>query len=186
MVLLLLADGFEEMEAITPVDILRRAGTDVVTLGVTGAIVTGAHGIPLVCDCTWDTRPEGKPDMVILPGGGLGVENLHKDPRVETLVRTADLEEALIAAICAAPTLLADWGLLQGKAAVCFPGLEQSLVQGGANIPAHQDVVVDDRIITAKAAGTAVSFALKLTELLKNRQTARELAATIAYPAVEL
>ena len=128
MVYILLAPGFEEMEALVPADLLRRAGLEVALTTVGPALVPGGHNITVQADLTLDQITLKAGDMVVLPGGGIGVENLSACPGVETLVRRAAADELVwLAAICAAPTLLARWGLLTDKKAVCYPGLEDQL-----------------------------------------------------------
>ena len=184
-VYLFLADGFEEIEALTPVDLLRRVGVPVVTVGVTGKTVTGSHGIAVTADVTADeaTRmlSDGKtPAMVILPGGMPGAKNLDESSLVETFLAAAKEADAYIAAICAAPMILGKRGLLRGKAAVCYPGFEEYLT--GAHLQDKGCTCAwDGKIITAQAMGAAVEFALTLTEALKGESTANELRAAILY-----
>lgn len=168
MIYLFLADGFEEIEALGCVDILRRADLEVKTVGVTGKIVAGAHGINveadiIISECGYDA------DMVILPGGSVGTDNLAAKPEVAALVEDAAERNAYVAAICAAPTVLGGLGLLEGRRAVCYPGLEGRLI--GA-VESSDRVCVDGRFITSRGPGTTSEFALKLVEILKGRQTA--------------
>ena len=168
MIYLFLADGFEEIEALGCVDILRRAGLEVKTAGVTGKTVTGAHGIKteadiLVSECGYDA------DMVILPGGSVGTDNLAASEDVARIVTDAAERNAYVAAICAAPAVLGGLGLLEGRRAVCYPGLEGRLT--GA-LRSSERVCVDGRIITSRGPGTTSEFALTLVEILKGRQSA--------------
>ena len=183
MVYVFLADGFEEIEALTPVDLLRRAGVETVTVGVTGKTVTGSHGITVEADITAaeaEKRRMGgaSPEMIVLPGGMPGAKNLDESPAVENFIAAANEANAYIAAICAAPMILGKRGLLQGRKAVCYPGFEPYLT--GADM---QDCscVRDGRIITGQAMGAAAEFALTLVEALKGERTAKELRAAILY-----
>ncbi len=184
-VYLFLADGFEEIEALTPVDLLRRAGIPVVTVGVTVKTVTGSHGITVTADVTADEAERmlaagNTPAMVILPGGMPGAKNLDESPLVEKFLAAAKEADAFIAAICAAPMILGKRGLLKGKAAVCYPGFEEYLT--GAKVQERGCVCArDGKMITAQAMGAATEFALTLTEALKGEGTANELRAAILY-----
>ena len=118
-------------------------------------------------------------DMVVLPGGGPGYKNLGKDPRVEQLVRAAVEKDLWVAAICAAPTLLGRWGLLEGKQAVCYPGMEEGLT--GAQAKMDRGVVRDGKVITGRAAGDAIDFAAELIEVLRDRAAADKVLESICY-----
>lgn len=176
MVYLFLADGFEEIEALTPVDLLRRAGVTVTTVGVSGKTVTGSHGISVNADVTADAAEnmlaDGAPAMVILPGGMPGSKHLDESPTVEKFIAAALDADAYLAAICAAPMILGKRGLLKGKRAVCYPGFEQYLT--GAPV---EDVpcVRDGKIITARAMGAATEFALALVGALCGEDKAEEI-----------
>ena len=161
-VYVLLADGFEEIEALTPVDWLRRAGIDVTTVGVGGKVICGAHGIPVTADITEGELQSDPADlsMVVLPGGMPGTNNLDAAPAVDAYLRLAAERDAYIAAICAAPMVLGKRGLLRGKRAVCYPGFEEHLA--GATLAVGSAVVTDGKRITAKAAGYAAEFAYAL------------------------
>ena len=165
-----MAPGFEEVEALAPADLLRRAGIETALVSLDGAPVPGSHSITVTADITLDEVDLDKADMVVLPGGGPGYKNLGKDPRVEELVRKAVKRDLWVAAICAAPTLLGKWGLLEGKQAVCYPGMEEGLV--GAVPPKLGNVARDGRIITGRAAGDAYDFAAELIEVLLDRAAA--------------
>lgn len=179
MVYVLLAPGFEEAEALVPVDMLRRAGIDTATVSITGKPVPGSHGITVTADVALDQVDGAKADMVVLPGGGPGYQNLGKEPKVERLVREASEQGRWIAAICAAPTLLGRWGLLTGKEAVCYPGMEEGLA--GAQTRMDQGVVVDGRMITGRAAGSAIDFGLALIAALKGQEEADKVRHAIHY-----
>lgn len=179
MVYVLLAPGFEEAEALVPVDLLRRAEIETKTVTITGMPVPGSHGVTVTADLTLDQADLSQADMVVLPGGGLGYQNLGKEPRVEALVREAAGKGVWVAAICAAPTLLGRWGLLNGKQAVCYPGMEEGLV--GAQSRPDSGVVVDGKIITGRAAGSAFDFGLALVEALAGRERSDEVRRGIYY-----
>jgi len=167
----LIAEGTEEIEAITPGDVLSRCGVDVTYAGVGGTEFTGGHHVPLRADCTVDDLGEILFDALILPGGGKGAEAMHKSEAANKLIMRHHDADKIIAAICAAPAVvLAPLGLLNGKHATCFPGLERRF---SPEIKACEtNVVVDGKIVTSRAPGTAMEFALKLAELLTGAQTA--------------
>lgn len=175
MVYLFLADGFEEVEALTPVDILRRAGAQVRTVGVGSRNVTGSHGIAVAADIEENKVETGDMDMVILPGGP-GHKNLEKSGIVRACVEFCDKNNRWIAAICAAPSILGHMGLLRGHSAVCFPGYEAELQ--AKEIP-DVPVCVSEKIVTAKGAGVALDFALKLVEVLFGARKSQEIRNSI-------
>ena len=159
MVYLFLANGFEEVEALAPLDLLRRANVEVTTVGIGGDVIRGAHGITVHADIPDVMFADPKPDMVILPGGMPGSKNLDESRTVDTALKAAVRNNAYIAAICAAPMILGKRGILAGKQATCYPGFEQYLE--GATLSAEK-VVTDGRIITAAGMGVAVDFGLEL------------------------
>ncbi|MCI8496800.1 MAG: DJ-1/PfpI family protein [Clostridiales bacterium] len=176
MIYVFLAPGFEEMEALAPVDILRRAELDVCTVGVGSKAVTGAHGITVAADlCDSDAAPDDM-EAVVLPGGMPGTLHLEQSQTVMNFLDYAVKVDAHIAAICAAPSILGHRGLLKGKNAVCFPGFENELI--GAQL-SDQPVVIDGKIVTAKGAGVAVDFGLALVGLLKNEARAKLLRKSL-------
>lgn len=179
MVYILLAPGFEEAEALVPADLLRRAKIETALVSLTGEPVPGSHGVTVAADMTLDEVELSKADMVVLPGGGPGYKNLGKDPRVEKLVRGAAEQGRWVAAICAAPTLLGKWGLLEGKEAVCYPGMEEGLT--GARARMEQKFVRDGKIITGRAAGSAFDFGLALVEALAGKDEAEKVRHGIYY-----
>lgn len=179
MVYILLAPGFEEAEALVPADLLRRANIETALVTITGEPVPGAHGVTVTADISLEGVDLSKADMVVLPGGGPGYKNLGADPRVERLVKEAAERELWVAAICAAPTLLGRWGLLEGKQAVCYPGMEEGLT--GARALMDQGFVVDGKIITGRAAGSAFDFGLALVEALAGRAEADKVRHGIYY-----
>ncbi len=178
MIYVFLATGFEEIEALTPVDMLRRAGHAVTTVGVGGKTVVGSHGIPVVADIADSEYCDENPTLVLLPGGIPGTPNLENSPIVMGALDRAVETSAYIAAICAAPTILGHRGLLRGREAICYPGMEGELE--GAVI-SDKRVVQSGRIITGAGMGVAMEFSLKLIEILSGKSEAERLRhATIA------
>lgn len=178
MIYAFFADGFEEIEAITPVDILKRAGFEVKTVGVTGDIVTGAHKIPIKTDISLSEVDEKKAELLFLPGGMPGTTNLKNSKMLENIILNADKNGIYIAAICAAPMILGELNLLNGKKATCFPGFEAHLL-GSTVCP--DSVVSDKNIITAKGAGAAHKLGFKLVSLLKDQDSADKLSEAMQY-----
>lgn len=176
MVYLFLANGFEEIEALAPLDLLRRAGVEVTTVGVGGEMIRGSHGIVVQADMPDTMYMDTNPEMIILPGGMPGSKNLDESRIVDAAVATAARKGAYIAAICAAPFILGKRGLLAGKEVICYPGFEDQLT--GAKISAEK-VVRDGNFITAAGMGVAVDFGLTLVEVLKDAQTAADLRKAI-------
>lgn len=176
---ILFAPDYEEVEALTVVDLLRRADItcDIVALDG-GETVTGSHGITVGADRAFDTVDFSGYDGVILPGGLKGTQNLGSDERVLTLLREFAGAGKLTAAICAAPTVLGKAGVLQGKRAVCYPGMEEQLT--GA-ITGEETVVTDGAVITSRGLGTAIPFALALVEYFAGAGRAGELAKAIVF-----
>jgi len=170
MVYLFLADGFEEIEALTPVDVLRRGKIEVTTVGVGKTSVKGSHGITVQADIS-DDRLTGFDDAeaVVLPGGMPGTRNLAACDKVQEAIKYCAANDILLGAICAAPSVLGNAGVLEGKRAVCFPGFEGELkgaVQG------EDGVCRDGNIITAKGMGVSLDFALELLAALRGRDEA--------------
>ncbi len=155
MIYVLLADGFEEVEAIAPIDVMRRNGLPLKTVGVGGCEICGAHSITVKADMRIEDIDIETVDGIILPGGMPGTTNLQKNETVGKLIAYCNDNGLLIAAICAAPMILGQLGLLKGREAVCFPGFEEHLL--GADI-CDVPVAVCDHIITAKGAGAALEF----------------------------
>lgn len=179
MVYILLAPGFEEAEALVPADLLRRAGIEVALTALEGETVTGGHQITVKADLPLDQVDLDRADMVVLPGGGAGVQNLLRSAAVERLVRETAARNIPLAAICAAPTLLGRWGLLEGKRAVCYPGMEDQLT--GAKVCRDSGAVEDGTLVTGRAAGSAFDFGLKLVEALSGADKAREVRHAVYY-----
>ena len=177
MVYLFLADGFEEIEALYTLDLLRRAHIDVLTVGVTGKVANGSHKIPVVCDIDCASLPYNSDfDMIILPGGMPGSTNLDKAECVEKYIKLALENDKLICAICAAPFILGKRGILKDKRATCFPGFENQL-EGATVVDAG--VVRDGNIITGRAMGSAHEFALTVLEALQGKEAADKMRKTI-------
>ncbi len=176
MIYMFLAEGFEEVEALAPLDLLRRAGLSVTTVGVGGKTVTGAHGISVLADLADTEYCDDTPEMIFLPGGMPGTLNLAKSEVVQSAIRTAVKTDAYLAAICAAPSILGDLGLLRGKEAIAYPGFEERLV--GATV-SKKRVVRDGKILTAAGMGVAVEFGLAIVEELLGKQKAEELRCAV-------
>lgn len=173
MIYMFLAEGFEETEAIAPLDIIRRAELEIATVGVGRKVVTGSHGIPItadVMDC--EIIPDETCEGIILPGGMPGTLNLEKSETVQKFIDYAVEKNLIIGAICAAPSVLGHKGILQGKNAVCYDGFETQLF--GAVI-ADTNVCRDGNIITAIGAGAALDFGFALTAAFKNQPTANRI-----------
>ncbi len=166
------ADGFEEIEAITPVDVLRRGGCEVTMVSVTGnKLVKGAHGIIFTTDKLFEEVNYNDVDMIILPGGMPGAKNLDNHAGLKAKIVEVNQKGKLVTAICAAPMVLGHLGLLKGKKATCFPGFESDLI--GTN-STGKSVEIDGKIITGKGSGVATKFALTLLEALEGKQKADE------------
>lgn len=176
MVYVLLGTGFEETEAITPVDLLRRAGVEVLTVGLNGKTVYGSHRIGIEADITIDEMDLTNLDMLMLPGGLGGVASIKGCEKAMDTIRFAHKNGKWIAAICAAPTILAGLGILTGKTAVCYPGCEEEMP--GVTI-SDKAAVRDGHIITGTSAGCAVPFGLALIEVLKGTHEANRIAQQI-------
>jgi protein deglycase len=175
-VFILLADGFEEIEAITPIDLLRRAEIDVRITGLNTEVVKGSHAIAVKTDGIFSV-PAFLPDAIILPGGPGHIHLLNSDIVID-FIKKMFSNQKLCSAICAAPIVLAKAGILKGKTATCFPGYEDKL-NGGAF--ANQTVVTDGTVITSRGAGTAVPFSLEIIRYLTDTRTAEKVARAIVY-----
>jgi 4-methyl-5(b-hydroxyethyl)-thiazole monophosphate biosynthesis len=169
--LVFLASGFEEIETVTIVDVLRRAGVEVTVAGLAPNVTEGKHGMKIVPDKSIDDVTVEDFDAFVVPGGNPGYKNLRKDPRVIAMVKKAFNSNKIVAAICAGPTVLSDAGILEGKACTIYPGMDEELEKGGGK-PKHDIVVVDGNIITSRGPATALPFALKLAEKLAGKQAA--------------
>lgn len=179
-VVVALADGFEEIEAVVPIDVLRRAGLKLSTVGITGKIVMGAHGIPLTADQVWNDVATSTPDVLVLPGGMPGSKNLGNHVGLKSMTQRIAAADGYLVAICAAPAFtLGTWGLLAGRHATCYPGCE---TQFPANVKFRKDsVVVDGRIITACGAGVALDLSFVLVEILLGAETANEIRSGMQW-----
>lgn len=170
-VLIPLAQGFEEIEAIAVVDILRRAGIEVILAGTTDNPIEGRNKIKVLADASLNSVKDQDFDMIVLPGGAVGTENLKKDVRVKEIVERLYKKGRFITAICAAPTVLSAIGITEGKTVTSHPS-----VRGGLNKEKVVDdrVVVDGNIVTSQGPGTAIEFAFKLVEVLLGKDKAAE------------
>ena len=185
MIIMLLADGFEEIEALTPVDMLRRAGLDIKTVSVIGRNPVGAHGIEIKCDSSPEKIDLSQVEMAIFPGGMPGATNLDSCPFTDEVINSLNGRGGYLAAICAAPLILGRRGLLNGKSATCYPGFENEL--SGATI-LDESVVRDGNIITARGMGVALEFAEEIIKALSDEETARKISSAICKvgcPTVE-
>jgi len=179
MVIILLGTGFEESEALVPADLLRRSGADVRLVGLDSLQVTGGHGITVTADLLLSQVRVDETEMVILPGGLGGVNAIQNSLTAQGLIQGAYDRGIWLAAICAAPTILAGMGLLDRRSAVCYPGMEDEM--GSAVVRKGTPVVEDGHIITAEAAGSAFAFGLKLVEVLRGTDAAREVRHAVHY-----
>lgn len=174
-----LADGFEEIEGLTVVDILRRAGVDVTMMSVTGSMsIRGSHDIGIQADCLFNAKEAGEADMLVLPGGMPGTLTLKEHEGLNELLRMFDNEKKNIAAICAAPSILGGLGMLKGKKACSYPSFEDKL--DGADVQ-QVPVVTDGHITTGRGLGAAIPFALRLTVILCGEDKAEEVRKSIVY-----
>lgn len=176
MVYMLLGTGFEETEAVAPLDLLRRAGVEVLTVGITGKTVYGSHNIGIVADITVDEMDLTKLDMIILPGGLGGVASARACKEALDALTFAWENGKYVAAICAGPTVLADLGITDSRKATCFPGCETQM--GSADM-VQAAAVTDGKLITGTSAGCAVPFGLALIAALKGQETADKIEKQI-------
>jgi len=177
MVYMLLGTGFEETEAIAPLDLLRRAGVEVATVGITGKIVYGSHGIGVEADILPEEMDLNAMEMIILPGGLGGVASARSSQEALDALRYGWENGRYVAAICAGPTVLADLGITDGKTATCYPGCEGQM--GSANMVPGAAAIQDGKLITGTSAGCAIPFGLKLVEALKGAEAAETIARQI-------
>ena len=179
MVYAFMADGCEEVEALAVIDLLRRAGEEVELVSIHNKDMTqGSHGIGIKNDVMLKDIFVDAADTLFLPGGGVGTKNLKACEELSKLLVSHNAKGGRIAAICAAPTIYGEMGLLEGKNATCYPGMEDKLL--GANWQ-EQPVVVDGNFVTSRGVGTAIAFALTLVTILKDEETAKSLANSIVY-----
>lgn len=177
MVYVLLGTGFEEIEALTPVDLLRRAGIPVTTVGLNGKIVYGSHRIGVEADITIEELDTADAQMIVLPGGLGGVASIRGCSRALEAVKAVSAAGKYVAAICAGPTVLADLGLLTGVRATCYPGQIPNMKD--AQVVENAACITDGKVITGTSAGTATAFALALIEALKGADAAGSIADQI-------
>lgn len=177
MIYMLLGTGFEETEAIAPLDLLRRAGLDVATVGINGKTIYGSHGIGIEADLELHQMDLTNLEMIVLPGGLRGVASIQASAPALDAVRFAWDNGKYVAAICAAPTILASLGITDGKKATCYPGCENQM--GTAQMVPNAAAVTDGRLITGTSAGCAVAFGLALITALKGQQAADAFAQQI-------
>lgn len=177
MFYLFIADGTEEVEAIAALDVIRRAGIEIQTVGVGSSRVAGSHGVCIVCDITEnEIQLSEKLEGVILPGGMPGTLNLENSKSVQEAIDYCSLNGKLLCAICAAPSILGHKGLLKGRRAVCFPGFEKDLE--GA-VLSDSFVERDGNVVTAKGMGSALAFGLEIVSAVKGQDTADRLKGTL-------
>lgn len=176
VVLVPLAQGCEELEAVTIIDLLRRAGIEVVTAGLDEQPIRASRGVRLLADITLDEAGRRDYDMIVLPGGLEGARNLAQDTRIRQLLHKANDNGRYTAAICAAPQVLAQAGLLQGKTATAYPGILENLGEAGFT-RSDAAVVTDGKVVTSRGPGTAMDFALTLIELLVGREQREQVEA---------
>jgi 4-methyl-5(b-hydroxyethyl)-thiazole monophosphate biosynthesis len=176
-VLVPLAAGFEEIESVTVIDILRRTGADVVVAGLTGKSVTGSHRITIIADALLDEVKDQDFDLIVLPGGMPGAKNLKADSRVQEIIRRHEQAGKLIAAICAAPIVLADAGILDNRKFTVHPSQVNNIRLSAQDSP----VEVDRGVITGQAAGAAMKFAFTLVEQLYGQEKVREINRSVLF-----
>ncbi len=176
MIYMLLGTGFEETEAIAPLDLMRRAGISVATVGLNGKVITGSHGIPVAADLEIGEMDLTQMEGIVLPGGMGGVKSILASQSALDAVRFAWDNGMLTAAICAAPTILAALGITDGKNATCYPGCEENM--GSANMVTAA-AVTDGKLITGASAGCAIPFGLAIITALKGQEAAEAIAKQI-------
>lgn len=176
MIYVFLAQGFEEIEAIASIDILRRTKLDVKTVGVGSRFITGSMNITLKCDVELSEADTENLQGIVLPGGILGVKNLSESTKVCEIINYCDKNKILIGAICAAPSILGEMKILEGKKACCYPGFEEKLI--GAEI-SRDDTCICDNIVTSNGPGNAIKFALKLVEYIFGKKESDNIKSSI-------
>ena len=177
MVYMLLGTGFEETEAIAPLDLMRRAGIQVLTVGINGKTICGGHGIGIEADITLDQMDLTQLEMIVLPGGLGGVASIRASKEAMDAIAFAKENDKFTAAICAGPTVLADLGITDGKKATCYPGCENAM--GSAQVLDAVPCVQDGKLITGTSAGCAIPFGLALIQALKGPEVAETIAKQI-------
>lgn len=179
MVCVLLAEGFEESEAVIPVDLLRRGGVEVTLAGVDGLQVRSSHNINVVADCLLSRVDLDQVEMVFVPGGLGGVDHLLASPLARDFLGRAAAADKYLTAICAGPTVLSRLGLIDGKRAICYPGCEVNLPPA-IHVP-DQRVVQDGKLLTGEAAGSAFDLGLKMLEVLKGKEISDQVRHSVYY-----
>ena len=179
MVYILLGDGFETAEALVPADLMRRAGIEVALVGVNSKQVVSGQGVAVTADISMDEVEFEKLELLMLPGGLKGVDAIAKSIPAITLIQKAAEAGKWVAAICAAPTILAHQGLLDRRNAIVYPGMEEDMYSAIVNVGSK--IVRDGRFITAQAAGSSFDFALKLVEVLRGEDAAEQVRLGIHY-----
>lgn len=179
MVYILIGAGFEEVEALSVCDILRRGGVQVLLAGVGSRRIKGGHAIEVCTDITVDEVNPRNAEMLVIPGGMGGVESIESCSKCSQLIKDAYENGAVLAAICAGPRVLARLSLLDGKSVTCYPGLEDEIT--GANVDSARPVVTDGRIVTGRAVGSSLDFALELLRILKGAEIAERIREDICH-----
>ena len=183
MVAILLGEGFEEMEAMVPCDLLRRAGIPVQLVGLDGSIVTGSHGIRVCADTTIGQLSLDELELLMLPGGLGGVASIRGCEAALHAIANVWEQGKYLAAICAAPTVLAELGIVGDRKATCYPGMEKEM--GNAQMQEKAPVVADGKLLTGAAAGTAIDFGLMLVRALRGSECAQKVSEGIYYPLAQ-
>ena len=178
MVYVFLANGCEEIEALAPVDMLRRGGVEVTTVGVTGKTVTGSHNISVNTDISLEEVNLNDIEAIVLPGGMPGTLNLKKSERVREILCRGNEKGKLLGAICAAPIVFGACDILKGKKATCYPGFEKELTGAEATT---NPVVVDGNIVTSRGVGTALDFGLTLLGILTDEENSKKIKESILH-----
>ena len=178
MVYIVLGKGFEEMEAVVPCDLLRRAGVDTQFVGIGSTLIRGSRGISVQADCTHEEALWDRAEMIVLPGGLGGVESILACPTVLEAVKACYHRGDYVAAICAAPTVLASLGITDGRHACCYPGMEDEM---GSALMEATGCVTDGKILTGRAAGSAFDFGLALITALRGEEVAKQIAQEVVY-----
>jgi 4-methyl-5(b-hydroxyethyl)-thiazole monophosphate biosynthesis len=175
MVYIFLGDGFEEIEAVAVGDILRRGGVETAFAGIGSRTITGSHGLCVTADCTVTDICLDTAEMIVIPGGLGGVESIESSTEAMSLIKRAYVRGIETAAICAGPRVLAKLGILEGKTAVCYPGMEDAMT--GSEIIRDVDIARSGTVTTGRGPGVALHFGLKLLEVLRGQKTADTVAA---------
>jgi len=178
MVYILLGTGFEEMEAVAPGDILRRGGVEVRYAGIGGDVIRGGNGVAVAADCRVEDADGAGAELVVVPGGMGGVQSILGSEAALNVLRRAWDAGKMVAAICAGPLVLTKLGILDGKNATCYPGLEGRM---SGIMTQKTSTVADGRLITGRGPGAAMDFGLRLLEALRGREAADSVAAGLCY-----